>query len=158
MESDLTEEDHLDASYNLLEEQAAKIRAKRSQGQPGAVPASWKFMTAVSPDVINPMSEEMERAMGLELFDRAIALPSSTRKRWQRLPLRRLPKLQDGRQQVYQTTSANAAGTGRPRWPAAQPHLAPSPGQPQPQGSCLAAAGQVSPLAAMGKSPLAAKF
>jgi hypothetical protein len=34
-----------------------------------------KYMCTISPDVKNPMSEDLERIMGLELYDRGIANP-----------------------------------------------------------------------------------
>lgn len=71
----ISQEEYLKMSYGILEE----------QGGEGAKQELWKanprlfrenkYMITVSPDVMNPMSEELERAFGLEEWDRMIAHP-----------------------------------------------------------------------------------
>ena len=159
MESDLTEEDHLDASYNLLEEQGGEDTGEEIYKVNPALFRKLKFMTAVSPDVINPMSEEMERAMGLELFDRAIALPFVDQEALAKDFLFGVyPSSKTDVNKYIKQPQPMQPGQVGPDGLPLQPQPGTVPGQPQPQGSPLAAAGRVSPLAAMGKSPLAAKF
>ena len=69
----MSSDDHLDHSYKVMEEEQ-KTGTEIYRTNP-VVFRNLKFMTTISPDVLQPKSEELERAMKIELFDRAIQLP-----------------------------------------------------------------------------------
>jgi hypothetical protein len=71
-----SEEKELDMSYDILEEQKGEKTSEELYKVNPKLFRELKFSVSVSPDVITPMSDDMEKAMGLELFDRAIALPN----------------------------------------------------------------------------------
>lgn len=71
-ESPITEKAKMDMSYGVLEEQGGiKSDSQLSKVQPYLF-RNLKYIVHVSPDVLNPMTEEMERAFKLETYDRAI--------------------------------------------------------------------------------------
>lgn len=67
----ITEEEYLKLSYGVLEEAGKKQSQEIWRINPELFRAN-KYLVVVSPDVMNPMSEELERAFDLELYDRAI--------------------------------------------------------------------------------------
>jgi hypothetical protein len=73
MPDEYSEEDFLDASYDLLEE-GKKKNMEIAKVNP-SIFRELKYMVTVSPDVMNPRSEDLERALSLETFDRMIAQP-----------------------------------------------------------------------------------
>lgn len=70
-----TEEDVLRESYKTLKEQEAN-NEELYRVNPELF-RDLKFKISVTPDVMNPMSEDLERAYALETFDRAIQLPNT---------------------------------------------------------------------------------
>lgn len=73
---ELTEEEELDNSYNVLEEQGGTDTKQEIYKVNPQLFRNLKYQVAVSPDVLAPMSDDLERAYGLELFDRAIQGPA----------------------------------------------------------------------------------
>lgn len=69
----ITEEEYLKMSYGVLQEQGKK-KQEIWKVNPELF-RNNKYMVTVSPDVMNPMSEDLERAFDLELYDRAIQNP-----------------------------------------------------------------------------------
>jgi hypothetical protein len=74
MPEDITEEEGLQESYKILE-QEDKQKMTIINANPEKF-REMKFLCAVNPDVLNPKSEDLERAFKLELYDRAIANPN----------------------------------------------------------------------------------
>ncbi len=71
MPDEMTTDEHLQASYDILD--------KEKQGEEVAIyrvnPALFrdlKYKVSVSPDVMNPKSEDLEKALDLETYDRLI--------------------------------------------------------------------------------------
>jgi len=73
---DISDEDEMKMSYDILEEQKGEKTTEEIYKVQPKLFRELKFMVSVSPDVITPMSDDMEKAFGLELFDRAIQAPS----------------------------------------------------------------------------------
>lgn len=68
-----TEEENLNASYDILEEEN-----KKDMSIAKVSPYFFrdlKYMVTISADVLNPRSEDLERAYDIEFFDRAIQHP-----------------------------------------------------------------------------------
>lgn len=63
----------LDESYKAFDEQGGGNDVKLYKVNPELF-RNLKYMVQVSPDVLNPRSDELERAFKLEVFDRAIQL------------------------------------------------------------------------------------
>lgn len=68
----ISDKEHLDNSYDLLAQQD-KTKQEIAYVNPRLF-RDLKYTTIVSPDVLQPKSEDLERAYKLELFDRAIQL------------------------------------------------------------------------------------
>lgn len=69
----ISSEDHLALSFKVKEKETDK------QGLSMVNPILFRelnYMTLVTPDVVSPMSEELERAFALELWDKAIQDPT----------------------------------------------------------------------------------
>lgn len=72
----ITRANLLKESYKVLEEQGG-LESKQSLSKVNPVLfRKLKYLVHVTPDVISPLSEELERSMGLELWDRAIQDPT----------------------------------------------------------------------------------
>lgn len=71
---EMSEDDHLDMSYDLLEEEKEK-EMSIYRVNPGLY-RELEYMVVVSPDVISPRSTDLERAYALEDFDRMIMQPT----------------------------------------------------------------------------------
>lgn len=69
----MSEDEKLESSYEILEEEK-RTGMEISKVNPRLF-RKLKYQTIISPDVLNPRSEDLEKALNLELFDRAIALP-----------------------------------------------------------------------------------
>ena len=69
----MTEEDHLTASYDILEEEKQKDMTI-SKANP-AMFRELQYLVAVHPDVLNPRSEDLERSYNLEQYDRMVSAP-----------------------------------------------------------------------------------
>lgn len=72
----LTDEQALAESYKIMaEEGGAKSKVSLQKVNPEAF-RKMKYHLMVTPDVLNPRSEDLERAFNLELYDRAILNPN----------------------------------------------------------------------------------
>jgi hypothetical protein len=70
-------EDQLQASYDVLKEQGGvNSNITLTKANP-TIFRELTFMTSVDPDVLNPRSDDLERAYDLETFDRMIQLPQT---------------------------------------------------------------------------------
>lgn len=74
MPDQMTSQEHLSASYNILKEEKGSGQ-KISRVNPTMF-RNLKFMTMVSADVVKPMSEALERQYGLEEYDRMVQAPN----------------------------------------------------------------------------------
>lgn len=72
---ELNEKEELDYSYDVLEEQGGTDTKEEICRVNPILFRNLKYQVVVSPDVLAPMSDDLERAYGLELFDRAIQGP-----------------------------------------------------------------------------------
>jgi hypothetical protein len=75
MKDEYSDEEYLESSYELLQQEhdaGDDIAIYRVNPM---IFRELEFKVSVSPDVLNPRSEDLERAMSLELFDRAITSP-----------------------------------------------------------------------------------
>ncbi len=70
---EMTEDEHMDASYDVLEEEKEKDMSI-AKVNPGLF-RELSYMITINPDVLNPKSSELERAYALETFDRMVAAP-----------------------------------------------------------------------------------
>lgn len=73
MPGDITLDEYMNLSFDLLEEEKDK-KLEISRVNPELF-RELKYITAISPDVMNPKSEDLERAYDLETFDRMVAAP-----------------------------------------------------------------------------------
>ncbi len=127
MDDDMTDEQYLESSYDILEKENKKD-LQIYQVNPGLF-RELKYMVTVSPDVMNPRSDALERAFNLETYDRLVQNPASDQEANLKLLL-----------------STDPATRRHPeKYIAKQPAQA-QPPMPNPGG------GMNSPLAAMGKS------
>lgn len=72
MKEMMTDKEYLKQSYDLLDEGGEETELVKANP---ILFRNLKYIVKVSPDVMNPISEELERAYGLELYDRAIRNP-----------------------------------------------------------------------------------
>jgi hypothetical protein len=70
---EMTDEEYLDASYDIKNEQEGKDM-EIAKVNP-SIFRELDYMITISPDVMSPRSEDLERAYSLELFDRMIKSP-----------------------------------------------------------------------------------
>lgn len=73
LKDEYTEDEALDASYDVLEEEGDK-GMQIAKVNPSLF-RELKYMITISDDVLNPRSEDLERAYNLEAYDRMIAAP-----------------------------------------------------------------------------------
>ncbi len=72
---DMSSDEYLDASYSILQEEKDKEMAIAKVSP--TLFRDLKYKVVISPDVLNPRSEDLERAFALELYDRAISNPKA---------------------------------------------------------------------------------
>ena len=75
LSDEYTEDEYLDASYDLLEEENMK-EMTIAKVNPSMF-RDLQYMITISPDVLNPKSADLERAFDLETYDRAVQNPSA---------------------------------------------------------------------------------
>lgn len=74
LEGNITHQQHLDQSYDILEEEKG---SKQSLYKVNPILfRNLKYMIIVTPDVVAPMSEELEQAYALEEYDRMVQAPN----------------------------------------------------------------------------------
>lgn len=78
-EEPISGEDALTRSYDVLAEQR-RTGMEIYKANPTLV-RNMKYQLVIGPDVMHPRSEDLERAMKLELYDRAIANPTADQER-----------------------------------------------------------------------------
>lgn len=71
----MSDDEELNHSYDILEKQGGADSGKEIYRVNPVLFRNLKYQVVVSPDVVTPMSDDLERAYGLELFDRAIQGP-----------------------------------------------------------------------------------
>lgn len=73
MPDSYTEEEYMDASYDLyVKEEQSKMEIARVNPE---LFRQLKYKVTISPDVLNPKSDDLMRAFNLEAFDRMVAAP-----------------------------------------------------------------------------------
>lgn len=73
MPEEMTPDEHLNTSYSILEEEKGKdMEIAKINPQ---MFRELQYMVTISPDVLNPRSEDLERAYALEDFDRMVMHP-----------------------------------------------------------------------------------
>ncbi len=89
---DTAKSDKLEMSYRVLEEQGGlESKMELYKVNPTLI-RNLKYMITVGPDVLNPMSDELERAFGLEEYDRMIMNPVADQEEAYRMMLSLYPK------------------------------------------------------------------
>ncbi len=73
MSDEMTDDEYLDASYNLLDEEKEK-EMSIARVNPTLF-RELEYMVTISPDILNPRSSDLERAYALEDYDRMVAAP-----------------------------------------------------------------------------------
>ncbi len=125
---EMTNEDYLQSSYDLLQEENTK-EIEIYRVNPGLF-RELKYMATVSPDVLNPRSEQLERAYNLETYDRMVQNPVINQEEALKLLLSTNP---DTRKKMDKYIAQ----------------------QPQTPGNQTMPASGNSPLAILGKNPVA---
>lgn len=139
MPDEMDNDEYMQKSYDLLIQEKEKDM-QIAKVNPGLF-RDLKYKVTISPDVLNPRSEDLERAYGLETYDRmitAIPLGMYDPEETGKLLLMTNPKTKRSPEKYLAKQQAQ------------QPVMPPQPGQPSPSG--MPAAGN-SPLNAMGKKP-----
>src|SRR5690606_23061200 len=75
MSEAMSPEEYLNNSYKSLQEEGGLESKTELYKVNPTLFRNLKYFVTISPDVLNPRSEELERAYGLEFYDRAIANP-----------------------------------------------------------------------------------
>ena len=73
--TDMTDQEELDESYSILDDQGGIETKEEIYKIHPALFRELKYYCYCSPDTITPMSDDLEKSFGLELFDRAIQAP-----------------------------------------------------------------------------------
>lgn len=73
MPESMTKDEYLDASYGVLQENKDKDM-EISKVNPTML-RDIKYMVTISPDILNPRSEDLERSYALEDYDRMVSAP-----------------------------------------------------------------------------------
>lgn len=146
----ISEGQNLKLSYDVLEQQGGVDSHTELYKVNPELFRNLKYLLTIDADVLNPRSEDLERAFDLETYDRLILNPMADQEEALKLLLMTNPKTkkdpdkfvsqQSPTNNPIQTANMQAKGGG---------------GQPPGQQPAMAAAGGGSPLQnAMGKTPL----
>jgi hypothetical protein len=73
--TDMTDAQELKKSFEILKEQGGEDSKTELYLANPVFYRNFKYKCQVSPDILNPKSDELEKAYGLELYDRAIQNP-----------------------------------------------------------------------------------
>jgi len=87
---EMSGQEYLDRSFKVLEEQNNK-KMTITKVNPTLF-RNMKYMVTISPDVLNPKSEQLERAFSLELYDRAVNNPIADQEEIYKILLSTNPK------------------------------------------------------------------
>lgn len=138
---EMTKEEELEASYKVLEEEKAKDMTITK-----ANPAMFRelqYLVTCHPDVLNPRSEDLERAWATEEFDRMIVHPEVfDSKETGKLLLGANPTTKKNIDKYL----AKEAPMGVPGMPMGGAEMMPGGGMPNAGNGPLAAMGKTSPL------------
>lgn len=88
----LSEDEELNASLDILTEEGGLDSKQQLYKVNPALIRNIKYMVTVTPDVLNPMSDELERAFGLEEYDRMIMNPQADQEAAYKMLLSLYPK------------------------------------------------------------------
>lgn len=114
----------LEESYKVFEEQGGpKSKVSLAKVNPDAF-RKIKYNLMISPDVLNPRSEELERAMNLETYDRLVANPQANQEQALKLLLVTNPKTKKNPDKyITQQSATTTGGVNQPGQPSpmAQP-------------------------------------
>lgn len=102
----LTESEYLDMSFNVLNEQGGMKSKQELWRVNPELFRNMKYMVTVSPDLMNPMSEELERAYDLELYDRLLANPLSDQEENLRMLLSAYPRTRRNPEKLIKSQGA----------------------------------------------------
>lgn len=83
---EMDDENYLKSSYDVKSEESKEDNMEIYKVNPNLF-RDLKYMVTVSPDVLNPRSEDLERAYDLETYDKLIANPSANQEEALRLML-----------------------------------------------------------------------
>lgn len=153
MPEDITLDEYMNLSFDLLQEEEDK-KLEISRVNPELF-RELKYITTISPDILNPKSEDLERAYDLETFDRMVAAPPGMfdPEATAKLLLQSDPRTKKDPDKYV----AKQPTAGMP-----QPQVGPDGKPVQPQGqmpnignSPLAAASSGSPIGKPAASPVA---
>lgn len=89
----ISQEDHLKLSYEALKNGGLNGKTELWRVNPELF-RNLKYMIVVSPDVMNPMSQDVERAYNLEVYDRAVQNPAANQQAVLELLLQSTPTTQ----------------------------------------------------------------
>lgn len=76
MKDEYSDSDYLESSYEILQEEKDKGEDLAIYRVNPALFRELEYKVTINPDVLNPRSEDLERAMQLELYDRLVLNPS----------------------------------------------------------------------------------
>ncbi len=107
-EGQITKEESLKKSFDILTEQGGlDSKTELYKVNPSLI-RNLKYMVTVNADVLNPMSEELERAFALEEYDRMIANPNIDPEETARFLLTSYPKTKKNPQKYLIKPSTQA--------------------------------------------------
>ena len=155
----ITPEEKLKTSYGILEEQGGlNSKTELFKVNPALI-RDLKYMVTVNADVLNPMSEELERAFALEEYDRMVQNQSIDPEETARFLLTAYPKTKKDPQK-YLAKPSTQQGPNQQMLNAQQGTQMPGQpqGQPQQQSGATASGAMPpnkSPMNVMKRSPQA---
>ncbi len=142
MDDEYTDGAYLDSSYDILQDEHDKGGDVAIYRVNPALFRALQYRVAISPDVLNPRSEDLIKAMDLETYDRLVANPSANQDEALKLLLSTNSKTKKQPEKyILQQPSMDAAMAG-----------ADMPGMPAAGNSPMKAAMSQNPLAAAGGS------
>lgn len=153
----MTEDEKLDESYKNLEAQGghdSKVELYRANP---VLFRNFKYTSSVSPDVLNPRSEDLERAFSTEEFDKAIlaaqsGVPVDLEQSYRDMILGAYPKTkQDPDKYIKKPDLTNPMAQMQPQ-PGQQPQAPAMPGA-MPQAPQAPRPAQMSPMQKMNAMP-----
>lgn len=123
-EEPISSKDKLDRSYDVLAQQK-RTGIELYKANPKLI-RELKYQLIISPDVLHPRSEDLERAMNLELYDRAIQNPMANQEKvYTDFLLGSYKKVKDPDDYVQQSQPQQQQQN--PQQAAPQPQAKPSP-------------------------------